>query len=219
MYRNTKLIAIRVGIITVSFTLMLIFNSAFAFHQNLGIDDNKASELYHSNPNDPAIFQWKNALQSAISEMDKCFDIQTAISCQSLIETIVSNCNSHPNTLLGCNDNRLPEYPSILKQAQEAQKKAEEEQRKTAIAQAEEAKRSRPIRIQAYGADMLNKCFLNSNTSSNFEVANPACDLEMRSLQSECQLANNTLDYCKDERFVGYLSQHNIMNSTSLTSH
>jgi hypothetical protein len=37
---------------------MLIFplyTHTSAFHENLGIDDNKASELYHANPNDPAI--------------------------------------------------------------------------------------------------------------------------------------------------------------------
>jgi hypothetical protein len=78
---------------TTSFTLMLSINSqSDAFHENLGIDDNKASELYHANPNDPAIVRWKNALQSAITGMDKCFDIQEAISCQSLISNITSHC-------------------------------------------------------------------------------------------------------------------------------
>jgi hypothetical protein len=54
------------------------------------------------------------------------------------------------------------------------------------------------------------------NASSKFDIASPACDFEMRSLQGECQMANNTLNYCKDERFVGYLKQHNILNSTNL---
>ncbi len=61
---------------TTSFTLMLsIKTHSYAFHENLGIDDNEASELYHANPNDPAIVQWKSALQSAINGMDKCFEI------------------------------------------------------------------------------------------------------------------------------------------------
>jgi hypothetical protein len=208
---------------TTSFTLMLSINShSYAFHENLGIDDNKASELYRANPNDPAIVQWKNGLQSAITGMDKCFTIQEAISCQSLIPIIVSNCKSHPNTLLACNDARLPQYPLILKKAQEAQimaqKEAEEEQKRAEEEQKraeEEAKKTRGIRIQAYGTDMLDKCFLNSfNASSKFEVASLACDLEMRSLQGECQMANNTLDYCKDERFVGFLKKYGIVNST-----
>ena len=113
---------------TTSFTLVLSINPpSYAFHENLGIDDNKASELYHANPNDPAIFQWKNALQSAINGMGKCFfDRESTISCNSLMSTIISNCKSHPNTLLACNDARLAQYPSILQKALEFQKKVEE---------------------------------------------------------------------------------------------
>lgn len=193
-------------IATFSMMFVLSLNSlSYAFHENLGIDDNKASELYRTNPNDPAIVQWKSALQSAINDVNKCLDIESAISCVDFIQTIKSNCVSHPNTLLACNDSRFSEYYIILKQAQEAQKKA-----------IEEMKRTRPIQIQAHGNDILEKCFLNSlNASSKFEVAGLACDLEMRSLQSECQLANNTYNYCKDERFVGYLTQYNLLNSTS----
>jgi hypothetical protein len=105
---------------TTSFTSLN--THSYAFHENLGIDDNKASELYHANPNDPPIVRWKNALQSAIDGMDKCFYIQQgAISCQSLISTI-TNCKSHPNTLLACNDARLAQYPLILQKALEAEK-------------------------------------------------------------------------------------------------
>jgi hypothetical protein len=114
-------------VITVTFALMFSLNThTSAWHENLGIDANKPAELYQTKPNDPAIVQWKNALQSAINDMDKCFTIQEAISCQSLIPTIISNCKSDPNTLLACNDTRFAQYPSILKQAQEAQKRAEE---------------------------------------------------------------------------------------------
>ena len=184
---------------------------AYAFHENLGIDDKKASQLYQTNPNDPAIVQWKTALQSAINDMDSCFDIETAIFCVDSIPIIITDCVSHPNTLLGCNDSRFPQYPAVLKQAQEAQKKAEAEQKRAE----EEAKKARGIRIQAYGIDMLDKCFLNSfNTTSEFDVASLACDLEMRSLQVECQNANNTLKYCNDARFVGYLKKDGITNST-----
>jgi hypothetical protein len=106
---------------TTSFTLMLSINThGYAFHENLGIDDKKASELYHANPNDPAIVQWKSALQSAINGMDKCFlDTESAISCYPLMSTIISNCKSHPNTLLACNDARLAQYPLIVSKAQE----------------------------------------------------------------------------------------------------
>ena len=124
--------------------------------------------------------------------MDKCFNIQEAISCQSLIPIIVSNCKSHPNTLLACNDTRLPQYPLILKQAQEAQKRAEEAQKR-----AEEAEEASVI---------INTC---SNNSTAF-----SCDVEMRLLQRDCQLAPSPHDYCKNELFLGYLTQHNILNST-----
>lgn len=101
--------------ITLSFTLMFTFNYTYAWHENLGIDANKAAELYQTKPNDPAIVQWKIALQSEINGMGKCLDVETAISCESLMSTIISNCKSHPNTLVGCNDTRLAQYPSILK--------------------------------------------------------------------------------------------------------
>ena len=103
------------------FTLALSFHSfTYAFHENMSIDDNKASELYRTNPNDPAIVQWKNALQIAINDLDDCFDVYTVMSCQSSIETVINNCNSHPNTLLACNDSRLPQYPSLLEKAKES---------------------------------------------------------------------------------------------------
>lgn len=106
-------------LLTISFfTLALSLHSyAYAFHEKLTIDDNKASEFYRTNPNDPAIIQWKNALQGAINDLEGCFDIHTVMSCQSSIETIISNCNSHPNTLLACNDSRLPQYPILLEKA------------------------------------------------------------------------------------------------------
>ena len=189
-----------------------------AFDENLGIDDNKASELYHANPNDPAIVQWKSALQSAINDMDKCFTIESAVTCQSLIPTIVSNCKSHPNTLLACNDNRLPLYPSILKQAQEAQKKAEEEQKKAEEAQEQERAKANALKVQKSASDIIDKCIIDSlNPSSKFDVATPICIGELRSLLQTCNMSNMTAsvyNYCKDERFVGYLKEHRILNST-----
>lgn len=210
--------------ITVSFTLMFSLNThSYAWHLHLGFDDKKAAELYKTNPNEPAIMEWKYSLQSAINGMGECFNIESAISCKNLIYGIMSECNLHPNELLACNDIRLAEYPLILTKSEEAQKKveeekkkAEEEQRKAEKARGQEMTKTRSIQIQAYGIDMLDKCFINSlNTTSKFnEVL--ACDIEMSSLQDECQLANNTYNYCKDERFVGYLKQHNILNSTDL---
>jgi len=177
---------------TVTFMLLFVNTHASAWHENLGIDSNKAAELYQTKPNDPAIVQWKNALQLAINGMDKCLDLQTAVSCQSLMSTIISNCNSHPNELLACNDARLVQYPSILKKAQEALS----------------------TRISQYAESIIEKCFSTPNSNSTFEVASPSCDTELVSLQKDCQMASSPYDYCKDERFVGYLKKYSTVNST-----
>jgi hypothetical protein len=175
---------------TTSFTLMITINThTYAWHENLGIDDNKASELYHTNPNDPAIVQWKSALQSAINGIDKCFEVESAIACPNLISSITNSCKSHPNTLLAWNDARLAQYPSTLNKSQEAYSKA----------------------IPQYGASVIEKCFSNPNSNTTFEVASPSCDDELVSLQHDCQLASSPYDYCKDKRFLGYLG---IVNST-----
>jgi hypothetical protein len=180
--------------ITLSFTLMFAITPTYAWHENLGIDGNKAAELYQTKPNDPAIVQWKNALQLAINGIDKCLDLQTAVSCQSLMSTIISNCNSHPNELLACNDARLVQYPSILKKAQEALS----------------------TRISQYAESIIEKCFSMPNSNSTFEVASPSCDTELVSLQKDCQMASSSYTYCKDKRFIGYLglAQNNVTNST-----
>jgi hypothetical protein len=212
--------------ITLSFTLMLSLTQSYAFHENLGIDDKKASELYHANPNDPAIVQWKNALQLAISGMDKCFDIKEAISCQSLISTIISNCKSHPDTLLGCNDTRLAQYPSILKTAKEAEQKAEEAKQK-AEQKAEEAKQKAfETEIQelkkkfyskapeAIGSEIIDRCIQNDYGGLQYYARSVFCDGELRSLQKDCQMKSSQYNYCKDQRLVGFLAQNNILNST-----
>src|SRR6266487_2398198 len=49
----------KVVIITLAFTLMFSLNiHSSAWHENLGIDNNKAAELYQTKPNDPAIVNY-----------------------------------------------------------------------------------------------------------------------------------------------------------------
>ena len=135
--------------------------------------------------------------------MDKCFDIDSAISCQSLIATIISNCKSHPNTLLGCNDSRLPQYPLILQQALQ---KVEEERAKV-----------NALKVPMYALSIIGKCFSNPNSNTTFEVASPACDSALLSLVRDCNTGNMTsspFSYCNDRRFVGYLKKYRILNST-----
>jgi hypothetical protein len=98
-----------------------------------------------------------------------------------------------------------------LKQSQDARIKAEEERLKDE----EEKNKTRVIQFQVYGMDILDKCFINNpNNISKFEVASLVCNFEMRSLQGECQTANNTYNFCKDDRFVGYIKQNDILNLT-----
>jgi len=197
--------------VTLIFTLVLLFCArTLAWHENLGIDDNKAAQLYQTNPNDPAIFQWKNALQSAINDMSECFNIAMDIDkCQSTYATIISNCESHPNTLLACNDNRLTQFPLLLQKAQvlayEQEKNAEEEQRKANAG-----------KIQTYALGVIEKCFSDPNSNTT-EFYGPPCDSALLSLVRDCQAASTLYSYCKDHRFVGYLTQHNITDSSSMT--
>ena len=196
---------------TVTFMLMLSLNTyTYAWHENLGIDSNKAAELYQTQPYDPAISRWKNALQLVIDGMDHCFD-ESIVSCESYMSTIINNCNSHPNELLACNDIRIAQYPLILKNAKEAQAKAEakaeEQQRKTTEAKMEDVKREYSTKVKENAASIIiNRC-INTNSDTS-------CDDQFRSLQRDCQNATSPYNYCKDERFVGYLKQHNISNST-----
>jgi hypothetical protein len=172
---------------------MFSLTDAYAWHENLGIDTNKAAELYQTKPNDPAIVQWKNALQLAINNVEKCFEIQSAITCPSLISSIISSCKSHPNTLLACNDDRLAQYSVILNKSQGAYL----------------------TKIPQYAASVIEKCFSNPDSNTTYEVASPSCDDELVSLQHDCQLASSPYDYCTDERFVGYLKKNAILNATA----
>lgn len=200
---------------TASFTLLLSLNThSYAWHENLGFDANKAAELYQTKPNDPAIVQWKNALQLAINDMDKCFDLETAISCQSLISTIISNCNSHPNELLTCNDARIAQYPSILKNAKEeqirAQQEAYEAQNKTFETKIQDIKKKYYSKApNAMGGLIIDMCIKNDLRLSQYYAKSVFCDGELRSLQKDCQTNSSHYYYCKDQRLVGYLAQYN----------
>jgi len=185
-------------------TLLLNFinTNANAWHENIGIDASKAAELYKSNPDDPAIVQWKNALQSAINGIDKCVDVNTAISdsCQSLLSIIMSNCSSHPNELLACNDTRITQYPSILNQAQEA--------KLLQIRNLSKTYDNLKVEQEVTANKTIGRCE-NSTKSDD-------CDFQFRQLQFMCNIISSH-KYCKDERYLGYLKKHNILNSSATT--
>jgi hypothetical protein len=106
--------------------------------------------------------------------MDMCFDMQSAISCESLMSTIISNCRSHPNELLACNDIRIAQYPLILKNAKEAQAEREK-------AVGEQIKKGYSSNLKETAASLIiDNCITSSNTSSD-----TSCDGQLRSLQKE----------------------------------
>ena len=96
-------------------------SNVFAWHQDLGINDTRAAELYKTNPNDPQIKQWQDAMMNEINKYTRlCFE-ETGLGftksqllvdgCISKIETIIlANCDAHPNSLLACEDPRFEKY-------------------------------------------------------------------------------------------------------------
>ena len=116
------------------------------------------------------------------------------------MSTIISNCKFHPNELVVCNDARLTQYPLILKQAQEEQKKAEE-------LQIRDLKSNFSSKLKENATSLIIiRCANNSTAASS-------CDAEMRSLENDCWMPSSPYNYCKSEQFVSYPKQHNILNS------
>ncbi len=103
----------RIVIVTLFIVFILFhFSSVFAWHQNLGIDDLRASELYRNNPNDPLVEQWQEAMMSSMNTANSCMVLTGPgiEGCITIVQTIVENCKAHPNSLLICEDSRLNEY-------------------------------------------------------------------------------------------------------------
>jgi hypothetical protein len=86
----------------------------FGWHQNLGISDTRASELYQTNPNDPQIVRWANALQEMYETNSQvCFGSELFLSdeirdaCNVTIPVLEENCDTHPDSLVLCSDKRI----------------------------------------------------------------------------------------------------------------
>lgn len=205
-------------LIPVAIVFMSMFSISpqiFAWHENLGIDSSKAAELYQTKPSDPAIVQWKNALQSAINDMGHCFDV-SVISCESYMSTIINNCKFHPNELLACNDLRLAQYPAILKQAQEEQEKIAQAKKNAEEAQVKNLTLAYSTKINETRASLIiDGCKKSSNPVPKFEVTDSSCPAKLSSLQQDCQKVIVPYDYCKDGWFVGYLNSVNQTKSNS----
>jgi len=80
---------------------MLSYNFISTFqanscHEHLAIGDEQAIALYKKNPNDPAIVNWENALQSKLDIIDvECSDFTPALYCYDLITEARNDCLPH----------------------------------------------------------------------------------------------------------------------------
>jgi hypothetical protein len=110
------------GVLIIIYFLVMPLNNVFSWHQDLGIDNSRAAELYKTNPNDPQIKLWQDAMMYEIISPTKnvCFEespfgtTQSQMdinNCLTVIKNIIlPNCNSHPNSLLACEVQRIEKY-------------------------------------------------------------------------------------------------------------
>ena len=109
------------GVLIIIYFLVIPSNNVYSWHQDLGISDSRAAELYKTNPTDPQIKQWQDAMMHEINQNKLvCFEesimgltqLQSTVdNCLYLIQNvIIPNCNSHPNSLLACEDPRFEKY-------------------------------------------------------------------------------------------------------------
>jgi len=91
---------------------------AFAWHEDLGISDQQAGELYKTNPNDPQITGWKNGIQKAVEDFKFVCNGETLdITAQEIIDQCVNSgsdinrfCLRHPGQALICLDPLIAEW-------------------------------------------------------------------------------------------------------------
>ena len=107
--------------LVVGLSITGVYPAVFAFHENLGISDEVAVQMYKTNPNDPQIMSWANAMQQKYNSNQFCFESPTVPAdqaildyvkrdCTSNISLIYDNCIHHNNTLLLCADSRIIEW-------------------------------------------------------------------------------------------------------------
>jgi hypothetical protein len=77
-------------------------SNVFGWHEDLGISDQQAAELYQTNQNDPQIIQWKSAVQNEINDFKStCTGHWKVNMCIIQAKDINSICISHPPTVTG----------------------------------------------------------------------------------------------------------------------
>jgi hypothetical protein len=89
------------------------YEFGYAWHADLGLSDQQATDLMKSNPNDPQIVQWKNSVQNHMDVSKACFDTSIGIPqtvCDSMINSDYVDCVTHPGALLACMDPRISRW-------------------------------------------------------------------------------------------------------------
>ena len=88
--------------IIASFVIVFILSCYFtaihvhAWHEHLGIGDLRAITIYKTNPNDTAIINWENSVQSKIDILNvECPDFSPALYCYDLIIELQKDCLPH----------------------------------------------------------------------------------------------------------------------------
>ncbi len=93
-----------IDIIFILLSYYFLTIDAYAWHEHLGIGDERAVIIYKANPNDPAIVNWENTVQSKIDIINvECSDFSPALYCYDLTIEVYNDCPLHPTILL-CNE-------------------------------------------------------------------------------------------------------------------
>jgi len=121
-FHNKQKVSMYILFFIVVGSLFLFFtkNDVFAWHQNMGMSDSRAAELYITNQNDPQIKRWQQAMMNEYSDIQNvCFvyldyslkpTLETVKGCLFQIEKVFANCATHPNSLILCQDQRFEKF-------------------------------------------------------------------------------------------------------------
>jgi hypothetical protein len=94
------------------FVVGVSHSNVFGWHEELGLSDQQAAQLYQTNPNDPQIIGWKNGLQGMINDYKKVCGVDGYIDpnsniCISSAKEINDLCVHHSGQQLSCLDPRI----------------------------------------------------------------------------------------------------------------
>jgi hypothetical protein len=90
-----------ISLVPISLFILLTFYYLAAYHSNswhkhLAIGDEQAMALYQKNPNDTAIVEWENDMQSKFDIIDvECYDFTPSLYCYDLTNEARDDCLPH----------------------------------------------------------------------------------------------------------------------------